>query len=140
MPMSRPSVSTTGTPEMRNFAMRASASSRVLSGPREKGFVMTPFSERFTISTCSACASIGMLLWMTPMPPSRAIAMAMRYSVTVSIAALMMGVLSLMVLVRLVDRSTSVGRTLLSAGTSSTSSKVRPSPTKRSEKLFNRFI
>ena len=81
-----------------------------------------------------------MLLWMTPMPPSRAIAMAMRYSVTVSIAALMMGVLSLMVLVRLVDRSTSVGRTLLSAGTSSTSSKVRPSPTKRSEKLFNRFI
>ena len=93
---------------------------------------MTPFSERFTMSTCSACMSMGMLLWMTPMPPSRAMAMAMRYSVTVSIAALMMGVLSLIFFVRYVERSTSVGRTLLSAGTSRTSSKVNPSPTKRS--------
>ena len=101
---------------------------------------MTPFSERLTISTCSAWSSIGILLWMTPMPPSRAIAMAMRYSVTVSMAALIMGVLSRMVLVRFVDRSMSGGRTLLSAGTSSTSSKVRPSPTKRSEKLPKRFI
>ena len=34
MPMRRPSVSTTGTPDMRYFAMRASASPRVLFGPR----------------------------------------------------------------------------------------------------------
>ena len=34
MPMSTPSVSTTGTPEMRYLAMSASASPRVLSGPR----------------------------------------------------------------------------------------------------------
>ena len=76
--------------------------------------------------------SIGMLLWMTPMPPSRAMAMAMRYSVTVSMAALMMGMLRRMFFVRFVLRSTSGGSTELSAGTSSTSSKVSPSPTKRS--------
>ena len=75
---------------------------------------------------------MGILLWMTPMPPSRAMAIAMRYSVTVSIAALIMGMLSLMFLVRLVERSTSGGNTLLSAGTSSTSSNVSPSPTIRS--------
>ena len=92
---------------------------------------MTPFSLRLTMSTCSACMSMGMLLCMTPMPPSRAMAMAMRYSVTVSMAALMMGMLSLMFFVRLVERSTSGGSTLLSAGTSSTSSNVRPSPTMR---------
>ena len=34
MPMSLPALSTMGTPEMRNLPMRASASPRVLSGPR----------------------------------------------------------------------------------------------------------
>ena len=128
MPTSLSSSSTTGTPEMRYFAISASASPSVLSGVSEKGLVMTPFSERLTRSTCSACMSIDMFLWMTPMPPSRAMAMAMRYSVTVSMAALMTGMFNLTLFVRQVERSTSAGSTSLSAGTSSTSSKVSPSP------------
>ena len=60
---------------------------------------MTPFSERFTISTCSACTSMLMFLWMTPMPPSLAMAIAMRYSVTVSMAALITGTFSFIRLV-----------------------------------------
>ncbi len=133
MPTRRLSSSTTGTPEMRYFAIRASASPSVLSAVREKGLVMTPFSERLTRSTCSACWSMDMFLWMTPMPPSRAMAMAMRYSVTVSIAALMTGMFRRIFFVSIVVRSTSAGRISLSAGTSSTSSKVRPSPIKRWE-------
>jgi len=49
-------------PEIRNLAIRASASARVCSGDRENGSVMTPFSERFTLSTSSACASIDIFL------------------------------------------------------------------------------
>ena len=77
--------------------------------------------------------SMDMFLWITPMPPSRAMAMAMRYSVTVSIAALMTGMFRRTFFVRYVVRSTSAGRISLSAGTSNTSSKVRPSPMIRSE-------
>ena len=47
-------VSTIGTPEIRNFRIRFSASSSVCSGFKENGSVMTPFSERFTLSTSSA--------------------------------------------------------------------------------------
>ena len=47
-----------GTPEIRNFAIKESASFNVCSGVREKGSVITPFSERFTLSTSSACASM----------------------------------------------------------------------------------
>ncbi len=87
---------------------------------------MTPFSERFTMSTCSACWLMDIFLWMMPMPPSRAMAMAMRYSVTVSIAALIRGMFSCIFLVSRVFRSMSAGSTSLAAGMSSTSSKVRP--------------
>ena len=83
---------------------------------------MTPFSERFTRSTWSAWRSMLMFLWMMPMPPSRAMAMAMSDSVTVSMAAVMMGVFSRTFLVRLVEKSTSLGSTLDSAGINSTSS------------------
>ena len=55
----------------------------------------------------------------------------MRYSVTVSMAALITGTLSLILLVSHVPSSTSAGRMSLSAGTRSTSSNVSPSPTKR---------
>ena len=127
MPTSlRPSV--TGTPEMRNFAMSASASPSVCSGVRENGSVMTPFSERFTLSTSSAWASMDMFLWMMPMPPCLAMAMAMRCSVTVSIPALIMGMFSLIFFVSHVSSSTWFGTTCEYAGTSSTSSKVMPSP------------
>ena len=39
------------------------------------------------ISTSCACCSIDMFLWMIPKPPSRAMAIAVFDSVTVSIAA-----------------------------------------------------
>ena len=61
MPTSlRPSV--TGTPEMRNFAIRLFASASVFSGERKNGSVITPFSDLFTLSTSSACASIDIFL------------------------------------------------------------------------------
>ena len=98
--------SVTGTPEILNFAMSSSASLSVCSGDKEKGSVMTPFSERLTLSTSSACSSIVMFLCMTPIPPCLAIAIAMRCSVTVSIPALIIGILSFMLFVKYVDTST----------------------------------
>ncbi len=62
-----------------------------------------------------------------PIPPSRASAIASRASVTVSIAAETIGIASSMLRVRRVRVETSFGRTCDSAGTSSTSSNVRPS-------------
>ena len=61
------------------------------------------------------------------MPPSRAIVMAVRASVTESIAAESSGMLSSMPRVRRVFVSTSLGSTSLYAGTSSTSSNVNAS-------------
>ena len=100
-----------GTPEIRNLRIRSSASARVWSGERKKGSVMTPFSERLTRSTCSACSWMDMFLWMMPMPPCLAIAMAMRSSVTVSMPALIMGMLSRIFFVSCVDTSTWFGTT-----------------------------
>ena len=88
---------------------------------------MTPFSERLTVSISSACRSMLMFLWMMPMPPSRAIAMAILEVVTVSIAAVRKGELSRIPLTSSVEMSTSAGTTSERAGTSSTSSKVSPS-------------
>ncbi len=80
-----------GTPEILNFAINASASPSVCSGVNEKGSVITPFSERLTLSTSSACASMDIFLWIMPIPPCRAMAIAILCSVTVSIPALIMG-------------------------------------------------
>jgi hypothetical protein len=59
-----------------------------------------------------------------PIPPSRAMVMAVRYSVTVSIAELTRGILSLILLVSQVETSTSEGITVEFAGTRRRSSKV----------------
>src|SRR6266508_1130295 len=64
---------------------------------------------------------------MTPMPPAWAMAMAVRASVIVSIAALTSGTLSCMVRVSAVLTSASLGIKSDAAGTKSTSSKVSPS-------------
>ena len=64
---------------------------------------------------------------MIPIPPSRASAIASRASVTVSIAAETIGISSAIVRVSRVAVRTSFGSTDDSAGTSRTSSKVRPS-------------
>ena len=49
-------------PEIRNFAIKSLASFNVCSGDKKNGSVITPFSERLTLSTSSACASIDMFL------------------------------------------------------------------------------
>ncbi len=110
IPASRP-FSVIGTPEIRNFAIRLSASRRVCSGERENGSVITPFSERFTLSTSSACAATDMFLWIIPIPPCLAIAIAIFDSVTVSIAALIIGMFSSIFFVKCVFRSIRFGVT-----------------------------
>ena len=64
---------------------------------------------------------------MMPSPPWRAIATAIRDSVTVSIGEEISGIFTLIRLDTRVGRVTSEGMTSLSAGCSSTSSKVSPS-------------
>src|SRR3954465_14989529 len=88
------------------------------------GSLTTPLSKRFTLATSAACAFGSMFLCTMPMPPSCAMAMARRASVTVSMAADISGILSAMLLVSCVVRLTSRGRTVEWAGTSRTSSKV----------------
>src|SRR5689334_6649820 len=85
-----------------------------------------PLSDRFTRSTSDACSSIARFLWMMPMPPCCAMAIASRDSVTVSIAALASGTASRIFRVSRVEMSTFVGTTSAGEcrGTSSTSSKV----------------
>ena len=67
--------------------MSAVASRTVSLGRSVIGLRIMPLSDRFTRSTSAACRSIDMFLWSTPMPPARAIAIAISDSVTVSIAA-----------------------------------------------------
>ena len=64
---------------------------------------------------------------MTPIPPACANAIAISDSVTVSIAAEIIGMLRFIVRVSLVESFTSAGRTELAAGSRSTSSKVNAS-------------
>ena len=58
------------------------------------GLRIMPLSDRFTRSTSAACRSIDMFLCSTPMPPARAMAIAISDSVTVSIAAETSGIRS----------------------------------------------
>ena len=51
-----------GTPDIRNFAIKSSASFIVLSGVSENGSEITPFSDLLTLSTSSACISIVIFL------------------------------------------------------------------------------
>jgi hypothetical protein len=119
----------TGTPLMRNLAITSRASATRWVGATVTGSTIIPDSERLTLSTSAAWASMVMFLWMIPIPPSWAMAMARGASVTVSMAAEMMGVRSVMLLVSRVEMSTSEGRTSERCGTSSTSSKVSASGT-----------
>ena len=90
--------------------------------------MIIPLSLRFTRSTSAACRSIDMFLCSTPMPPERAMAIAMSASVTVSMAAATNGMLSGMVRVKRLTIETSRGCTLECRGTSSTSSNVSAIP------------
>ncbi len=83
---------------------------------------MNPDSDRLTDSTIEACDSMAVFLWMTPSPPARAMAMAISDSVTLSIAADMIGVRSMMPGTSWVSMLRSRGRTEEGPGSSSTSS------------------
>ena len=74
--------------------MSSRASLTRADGGSVTGSLMTPCAERLTFSTSRACASGGQFLWMTPMPPSFASAIASFDSVTVSIAAERIGMLT----------------------------------------------
>ena len=91
-----PPFSTTGMPEMPCVRISASASASVASGPIVTGLTTMPDSNFLTWRTCSACSAGERLRWMTPMPPACAMAMASRASVTVSMAAERIGMLSSM--------------------------------------------
>ena len=96
MPTSFPWGSITGMPPILCSRMMDNASPAVASAVKVMGSLIMPLSERLTLRTSLACAAMLMFLCTTPMPPERAMAMAIRLSVTVSIAALTMGALSWM--------------------------------------------
>ena len=128
IPTSFLSSSVIGTPEILNLPISSLASCNVLSGCKKNGSVITPFSDLFTLSTSSACCSTDIFLWIIPIPPCLAIAIAILCSVTVSIPALIKGILSLIFFVRLVVKSIILGVTSEYCGTNNTSSNVMPSP------------
>src|SRR5919201_1818236 len=127
MPTSVPSALVIGTPLMWYVDISSSASETSAAGGSVTGSTIIPASERLTLSTSATCASIERLRCNTPIPPSRASAIASRASVTVSIAAETIGIANSRRLVSRVRVETSFGRTRDSAGTSSTSSNVSPS-------------
>ncbi len=102
---------TTGTPEMPLDLVSSMTWRMVVSGATVIGSRMTPLSNFLTRATSAACPAMVMLLCTMPMPPSWAMVMARRASVTVSMAADTSGTLSLIAFVRRVPRSTSRGRT-----------------------------
>src|SRR5216117_1689825 len=125
IPTSRPASSTIGTPEMRNRSISRTASRTGRSGPRVMGWRIIHDSLRLTRSTSAAWRSIGMFLWITPIPPSRAMAIAISASVTVSMAAATSGMLRGMPRVKRERTSTLRGCIVECRGTRRTSSKVR---------------
>lgn len=114
--------SVTGTPLMRNLAHRASASASVASGCTVIGSVTMPDSERFTRSTWLTWSSTERLRCSTPTPPCRAIEIAMRDSVTLSIAAESSGMFTRTLREMRDEVSTALGSTSDAPGSSSTSS------------------
>ena len=80
------------------------------------GSTIMPLSWRLTLSTSSAWPSMDMLRWMMPMPPCWARAMAIRDMVTVSMAALTMGMLRVMWRLSRVATEASAGSTSDLAG------------------------
>ena len=111
MPTSRPSCSTTGMPLIRHCAISARASASVCSGRMVTGLTTMPDSNFFTERTCATCSSTVRFLWITPMPPCWAMAIAIGPSLTVSIAAASSGMLSGMVRVSRVRVSVRAGST-----------------------------
>mmetsp|Transcript_79936 Transcript_79936/g.193721 ORF Transcript_79936/g.193721 Transcript_79936/m.193721 type:complete len:298 (+) Transcript_79936:709-1602(+) len=99
--------SVTGKPLKPHFFLSSSSSESGMLGLMHTGSVMNPFLNRFTFMTSSDCSWIDMLVWMTPMPPCKAIPIAILDSVTVSMGLETMGVFSLMVLENWESKTTS---------------------------------
>ena len=124
IPTSVPSCSTIGTPETLCCSMRSRAAETLADEGNVTGFTMIPFALRFTLFTSSVWLSTVKFLWMMPIPPIFAKAIAMACSVTVSIGELSSGMFSRILSVRRVLTSTSDGTTSLYRGSSKTSSNV----------------
>ncbi|CPO34007.1 Uncharacterised protein [Bordetella pertussis] len=75
------------------------------------GSMTMPNSWRLTRATSLAWSSADRFLWMIPIPPSCAMAMARRASVTVSMAADTSGMFRVMLRVRRVVSEVSRGNT-----------------------------
>src|SRR5688572_12274441 len=131
IPTTRQPGATTGSPEMRCCWVSFSTSRTVMSSEIVIGSLTMPLSKRLTFVTSAACARGDMFLWMMPIPPSWAMAIASRASVTVSMAEDTTGMLRPMLRVSRVLRLTSRGRTVEWAGTRRTSSKVKAFSTTR---------
>ena len=104
----------------------ASASPIVASAEMVIGSSTMPASDLFTTSTWCAWSSIERLRWMMPSPPCRAMATAIRASVTVSIGEEISGILTEIRFETQVEVSTWEGATSLSLGCNKTSSNVNP--------------
>ena len=136
MPTRRPSGSVIGMPENRNRFISSSASCSVAVGGNVTGSVIIPLWLRLTFCTSAAWSAIVRLRWMTPMPPWRAIAMAMRDSVTLSIAADTSGTANVMSAANVAAVSTLSGNVSEYPGMTTTSSKVSASKRSKSSSFL----
>ena len=100
----------TGIPPILFSAINLKASPTKASSLSVIGSNIIPLSDLLTFLTSLACLSIDMFLWITPIPPCCAIDMASSCSVTVSIAAEIMGVFMTIFLVNLDPKFTSWGK------------------------------
>ena len=119
--------STTGTPDILCLAVNSRTSFMEQSGEVTTGSEITPLSYFLTFTTSLAWSSTDKFLWMIPIPPSWAIAMASSDSVTVSMAADNNGIFNWIFDVSCVFKQASDGRILEWLGTSRTSSNVKAS-------------
>mmetsp|Transcript_108583 Transcript_108583/g.350526 ORF Transcript_108583/g.350526 Transcript_108583/m.350526 type:complete len:234 (+) Transcript_108583:107-808(+) len=99
--------SVTGKPLKPHFFCSVSSSASIMEGLMQTGSVMKPFLKRLTLITSCTWSSMDMFVWMTPMPPSSAMLMAILDSVTVSMGLETMGVFSLMPFEKRESRRTS---------------------------------
>ena len=103
--------STTGMPEILRSLVNWTSSPIVLSDEIVIGSLTIPLSNFLTDETCCAWSWIDKFLWIMPIPPNSARAIAILASVTVSIAEDTMGIFKDIFFVNKVLKSASWGRT-----------------------------
>ena len=122
-PARRPSGWVTIRLVTRSRRMTPWASTSVAPGAMVCGSLITRASARFTRATSATCSSMERKRWMNPIPPARAIAIAMSEPVTVSMFADTTGMASRTLRESRVDTSTSDREAIpLRRGASRTSS------------------